>query len=149
MYNTHSRITHTFQFGLVLCLIKYCLPSNAKSCFSVYIKYMIGKDILLIGLAAFQQRGKTLSKSDPGMTLNNLMVRFQYCRSFGDCRVFPSLPSLPDPLWSGVEEPDRVLSVDQMELCCVTRNRTVVVFWPSTRPKMPFQGDAPEGSDTF
>ena len=24
-----------------------------------------------------------------------------------------------------------------------------VVFWPSTRPKMPFQGDAPEGSDTF
>ncbi len=26
---------------------------------------------------------------------------------------------------------------------------TNVVFWPSTRPKMPFQGDAPEGSDTF
>ena len=24
-----------------------------------------------------------------------------------------------------------------------------VVFWPSTWPKMPFQGDAPEGSDTF
>ena len=24
-----------------------------------------------------------------------------------------------------------------------------VVFWPLTRPKMPFQGDAPEGSDTF
>ena len=24
-----------------------------------------------------------------------------------------------------------------------------VVFWPSTRPKMTFQGDAPEGSDTF
>ena len=24
-----------------------------------------------------------------------------------------------------------------------------VVFWPSKRPKMPFQGDAPEGSDTF
>ena len=23
------------------------------------------------------------------------------------------------------------------------------VFWPSTRPKMPFQSDAPEGSDTF
>ena len=25
----------------------------------------------------------------------------------------------------------------------------IVVFWPSTRPKMPFQGDAPEGGDTF
>ena len=24
-----------------------------------------------------------------------------------------------------------------------------VVFWPSTRPKMPFHADAPEGSDTF
>ena len=24
-----------------------------------------------------------------------------------------------------------------------------VVFWPSTRPKMPFQGDAVEGGDTF
>ena len=24
-----------------------------------------------------------------------------------------------------------------------------VVFWPLTQPKMPFQGDAPEGSDTF
>ena len=24
-----------------------------------------------------------------------------------------------------------------------------VVFWPLTRPKMPFQGDEPEGSDTF
>ena len=24
-----------------------------------------------------------------------------------------------------------------------------VVFWSSTRPKMPFQSDAPEGSDTF
>ena len=23
------------------------------------------------------------------------------------------------------------------------------VFWPLTRPKMPFQGDAPEGSDIF
>ena len=24
-----------------------------------------------------------------------------------------------------------------------------IVFWPLTRPKMPFQGDAPEGRDTF
>ena len=27
--------------------------------------------------------------------------------------------------------------------------RAGVVFWPSTRPKMPFQGDAPEGGDIF
>ena len=26
---------------------------------------------------------------------------------------------------------------------------TNVVYWPSTRPNMPFQSDAPEGSDTF
>ena len=27
--------------------------------------------------------------------------------------------------------------------------RASVVYWPSTRPNMPFQSDAPEGSDTF
>ena len=26
---------------------------------------------------------------------------------------------------------------------------TIVVYWPSTRPYMPFQSDAPEGSDIF
>ena len=31
-----------------------------------------------------------------------------------------------------------------------TRRYKIVMFWPSTRPqKMLFQGDAPEGSDTF
>ena len=30
-----------------------------------------------------------------------------------------SLPSLPVPLWSGVVAPDRVLSMDQIELNCV------------------------------
>ena len=24
-----------------------------------------------------------------------------------------------------------------------------VIYWPSTRPNMPFQSDAPEGSDIF
>ena len=28
-------------------------------------------------------------------------------------------------------------------------NSHIVVFWPSTWPKMPFRGDAPEGGDTF
>ena len=27
--------------------------------------------------------------------------------------------------------------------------KKIVIFWPLTRPKMPFQGDAPEGGDTF
>ena len=31
----------------------------------------------------------------------------------------PSLPLLPDPLWSGVVVPDRVLSLGQIELNCV------------------------------
>ena len=38
----------------------------------------------------------------PDMTLNNMMVRFQQCWSFGECGVTPSLPSLPGPLWAGV-----------------------------------------------
>ena len=29
------------------------------------------------------------------------------------------------------------------------RIQHIVIFWPSTRPKMLFQGDTPEGSDTF
>ena len=28
----------------------------------------------------------------------------------------PSLPSLPGPLWPGIVAPDRVLSMDQIEL---------------------------------
>ena len=40
------------------------------------------------------------------MTLNNLMVRFQQCYSFGGMRRTPSLPSLPGPLWAGVVAPD-------------------------------------------
>ena len=31
-------------------------------------------------------------------------------------RSTPSLPSLPGPLWSGVEAPDRILSIGQIEL---------------------------------
>ena len=31
-------------------------------------------------------------------------------------RCTTSLPSLPGPLWPGVEEPDRVLSMAQIEL---------------------------------
>ena len=31
----------------------------------------------------------------------------------------PSLPSFPDPLWSGVVAPDTVLSIGQIELNCV------------------------------
>ena len=31
----------------------------------------------------------------------------------------PSLPSLPGQLWLGVVEPDRVLSMGQIELNCI------------------------------
>ena len=46
----------------------------------------------------------------------------------------PSLPSLPVPLWHGVVAPDRVLSMDQIELNCVLTlnwivcNRTAITF---------------------
>ena len=46
----------------------------------------------------------------------------------------PSLPLLPDPLWPGVVEPDRVLSMGQIERNCVLMltwivwNRTVWYF---------------------
>ena len=35
--------------------------------------------------------------------------------------ICPALPSLPDPLWPGVVVPDRVLSIDQIELNCVLK----------------------------
>ena len=31
----------------------------------------------------------------------------------------PSLPSLPGPPWPGVVAPDRLISIDQIELNCV------------------------------
>ena len=34
-------------------------------------------------------------------------------------RSTPSLPSLPDPLWAGVEAPRMVLSMGQIEVNCV------------------------------
>ena len=54
--------------------------------------------------------------------------------------------------------PDRVLSIvqidflfDRLELqntsTASLQKGKIVVFWPSTRPKLPFQTDAPEGSD--
>ena len=71
--------------------------------------------------------GKTSASSVQDMTLNNLMVRFQYCWSFGEC-----IPLLPGPLWPGVVAPDRVLSMGQIELNCMLNwivwNRTVFTF---------------------
>ena len=50
------------------------------------------------------QRGKPPPPPNecPDMTLNSLMVRFQWCWGFGVCRSTPLLPSLPGPLWPGV-----------------------------------------------
>ena len=44
---------------------------------------------------------------------------------FWGMRSTPSLPSFPSPLWSGVVAPDRVLSMDQIELNCVLFFKTV------------------------
>ena len=51
----------------------------------------------------------TPSTSVLDMTLNNLIMRSQWCWSFGKCT--PSLPSLSGPLWPGIIAPDRVLSM--------------------------------------
>ena len=55
----------------------------------------------------------------PNMTLNNLMVRFRWCWSFGEYGVPLSLPMLPGRLSPGMVTPDRVLSMGQIELNCV------------------------------
>ena len=68
---------------------------------------------------AFLQRGKTLTTSILDIKRNNLMVRLQWCWSFGECRVLLSLPSLPSSLWLGVVAPHRVLSMEQIELNCI------------------------------
>ena len=74
---------------------------------------------------------RPLPKSVLDMTLNNLMVRFQWCGSF---RKYPLLPSLPGLLEPGVVAPDRALSMDQIERNCVlmlnwiTWNRIVLIF---------------------
>ena len=62
-------------------------------------------------LTAPLQRDKILPPiSLLGMTLNNLMVRLQYCWSS------PSFSSLLGPFCHGVVAHDRVLSMDQTEL---------------------------------
>ena len=48
----------------------------------------------------------------------------------------PSLPSLLGPLCPGVVAPDRVLSMGQIELNCVAKNRTVSIFKLCTYAKL-------------
>ena len=76
--------------------------------------------------ATYLQRCKTLPMSVLDITPNNLIVRLPYCRSFGECRVPNSLPSLPGPLWLGVVAPDRILSMGQIELNCVLILKLIV-----------------------
>ena len=57
-------------------------------------------------------------------------------------RSISLLPSLPDPIWPGVVEPDRVRSSGQTELNCVLMlkwiawNRTVLIFKQRTYAKL-------------
>ena len=41
-------------------------------------------------------------------------------------RSTPSLPSLPGPLWPGVVAPNRILSMDQIELKCILMLNRIV-----------------------
>ena len=45
------------------------------------------------------------------MTLNNLMVRFQWCWGFEELRCTPSLPLLLGPLWPGMVASYKALSM--------------------------------------
>ena len=57
------------------------------------------------------QIGKTPSISVQDMTLNNVMATEHW-----GMHSTSSLPSLQGPLWTGVVAPDRVLSMDLIEL---------------------------------
>ena len=52
------------------------------------------------------------------MTLNNLMVRFQWCWSFWNAE-HSFIAITPGPLWPGVVAPDGALSMVQIELNCI------------------------------
>ena len=49
------------------------------------------------------------------MTVNNLMVSFPVMVELWGMRSTPLLATLPDPFWSGVVEPEGVLSLGQIE----------------------------------
>ena len=61
------------------------------------------------------QRGDTFLMSVIDMTINNLIVRIQ-SESPWESRVHLLLPLLPGPPRHGVGAPDRILSLDQIEL---------------------------------
>ena len=52
------------------------------------------------------------------MTLNNLIVRFQWCWGFGEWQ-YPLFPLLFGPLWPGMVAPDRTLFMSQIKLECI------------------------------
>ena len=52
------------------------------------------------------------------MTLNNLMESFSNAEALGNAE-YPFLTSLSDLLGPGMVAPDKVLSIDQIELNCV------------------------------
>ena len=61
------------------------------------------------------QRGKTPPENVQDLTQNNLMVILE----LWGMQNTPLLPLLTGPLWLGVVAPDRLLSIDQIELNCV------------------------------
>ena len=89
--------------------------------------------------------------SAEGVRPLNVYPRYDTNKSYGevpvmlellDMRSTPSMPWLPDPLWSGVASPDGVLSMGQIELNCVlilnwiAKNRTILTFKLLTYAKL-------------
>ena len=75
--------------------------------------------------------------STEGLDTTNLCPGYDVKPSDGDACLFAmlelwgmwsisSLPLLPGPFWSRVVPPDSVLSMGQIELNCITWNRTVL-----------------------
>ena len=68
------------------------------------------------------------------MTLNNCEAPVML--ELLGMRCTPSLPSLPGPLWPGVEAPDRVLSMSQIKRNGISWDGTVLTFKLSTYTKL-------------
>ena len=85
-------------------------------------------------LTASLQKSKTLPISVLDTTLINLMVEAQVMLELWGMWNTLWLPSLPGPLWPRVVAPDRVLSMDQIELNYalilnwIVWNKTVLTF---------------------
>ena len=78
---------------------------------------------------AFLLRGKTPPNECPGYDTEQSDGEVPVMLELWEMQSTTSLPSLPGPLWPGVELPDRVLSMVQIELNCVLMLNWIVENW--------------------